>query len=633
MSQSKRSQAHFAIVLACLAIVYYMGVTELTAKPMSWASEWHSLKHLYNSHWQPSFTLAETLKSVSERSEDHGPLYFIILSAWRDIFGRDLATYRLLSLYFGLIAVAFTYRLALLSRDEDLALAAVVIVSFLSLFVYFTYKVRMYSLLSMLVPIVAWQYWRIAQEYRRVRWWNWLTLIVSSAAIVAVHYFGVLLLAAIGIYHLLFAPKGWRWLSVCLAMAAAGLLFSPWLPVVVKAVTIRTVPEDEGLPLIQAVAALIGLYSNGLTPLVPLAIGAIALGFRRLSRFQRYLLLLAGLTTLFLLLGNELTPLLIARRLRYTIILAIPWACIIAIALSLMPGRRIIQLLFAGIWIAAFFIYNDSFDFRLYTNRITTSVRQDEFPHYQDFHYEAARLPGHNELILSFHPSGRVSSRVIDHYRTLLKTWKHVVHISYDAAGELVIQSNLSTFRTPDAISSNAVGVWVLHNPQQTELDSLPVYRDWFAQEYRHCHRFFETNDSVIDYYLKPSIPCEVVTGEEPFAVRYDNGTELGNMLVEEEPETITFFLWWRHSIGKDYAYSIQIFDEQGEKLRQIDHIISDEPIDVFAFDIASLPAADYVARLIVYDSETIERQPGMVLSNGHRIERMLDIARFSVEE
>ena len=98
--------------------------------------------------------------------------------------------------------------------------------SFLSLFVYFTYKVRMYSLLSMLVPVVAWQYWRIAQEFKRVRWWSWLTLIAGSAAIVAVHYFGVLLLAAIGTYHLLFAPKGRRWISICLAMVAAGLLFS-----------------------------------------------------------------------------------------------------------------------------------------------------------------------------------------------------------------------------------------------------------------------------------------------------------------------------------------------------------------------------------------------------------------------
>ncbi len=609
-----------------------MGLTNLTAKPMSWASEWHSLKHLYASHWQPSFTLAETLTSVSERSEDHGPLYFIILSFWRDIFGRDLATYRLLSLYFGLIAIAFTYRLALLSRDNDLALAAAVAISFLSLFIYFTYKVRMYSLLSMLVPIVAWQYWRIAQECRRVRWWNWLTLIVGSAAIVAVHYFGVLLLAAIGVYHLLFAPKGRRWMSVCLAMGAAGLLFSPWLPVVFKAVAIRTVPEDEGLPLIQAVVALIGLYTNGLTPIVPLVIGAVALGFRRLAKFQRYILLLASLITLFLLLGNEVTPLLIARRLRYTIILAVPWACIIAIALSLLPRRPIAQLLFSGIWIAAFFIYNDSYDFLLYTNRITSSVRQEEFPHYQDFHYESASLPGHNELILSFHPSGRVSSRVIDHYRKLLKTWKHVVHISYDAVGDLVIQSNLSTFKSLDAINRNAVGIWVIFNPQQTELNLMPVYRDWFSQNYRHCHRFLESNDSIIDYYLKPTIPCEVVTAAEPFKVRYDNGTELGNMLIEEEPETITFFLWWRHTIGKDYAFSIQIFDEQGAKLRQVDHIISDEPIDVFEFEIASLPAAEYVAKLIVYDSETIERQPGMVVSNGHRIERMLDIARFSVE-
>ena len=215
---------------------------------------------------------------------------------------------------------------------------------------------------------------------------------------------------------------------------------------------------------------MVGLYSNGLTPIIPLAIGAIALGFRRLAKFQRYLLLLAGLMTLFLLLGNEFTPLLIARRLRYTIILAIPLACVIAIALSLMPRRRLVQPLFCGIWIAAFFIYNDSYDFALYTNRITASVRQEEFPHYQDFHYESASLARPQRAHLELSPSGRVSSRVIDHYRKLLKTWKHVVHISYDAAGDLIIPEQSFHYKTLDAITRNAAAVWVIHNPQQTEL-------------------------------------------------------------------------------------------------------------------------------------------------------------------
>lgn len=599
---------------------------------MSWASEWHSLKHLYSSHWQPSFTLAETLKSVSERSEDHGPLYFIFLSFWRNIFGRDLATYRLLSVYFGLFAIVFAYRLALVTRDNDVALATVVMVSFLSIFVYFTYKVRMYSLLSLLVPVVAWQYWRIASEYRRVAWWNWLALIVSSAAAVAVHYFGFLLLASIGLYHLFFVPKNRRWWSVCLAMVAAGFLFSPWLPVVLKAVAIRTVPDDEGLLLFPAIEAIARLYTNGLVLIVTVVIAAVALRFKQLTRFHRYLLFLVSLILLFMLLGNEITPLLIARRLRYTIVFAIPWACAVAIGLSLIPGRKIVLPLFAIIWVASFFIYNDSYDFALFTNRITLSVNQEDFPHYQDFHYESANLPGHNEIILSFHPSGRVSTRVIDHYRKFLKTWKHVVHISYGVTGDLIIQSNLSTYATLDAITENANAIWVIHNPRQTELNSMSVFNDWFTRNYQQCKRFLDTDDSIIDYYLKPSIPCDLVTDEQPFKIRYDNGAELGNMLYEQSNEMLSVYLWWLHTIGTDYSLTIQIFDEHGVKARQVDRVISDEPIDVFDFDIASLPAADYVAKLIVYDRYTIESQAGNIVATEQRFAREVDLFRFMVD-
>ena len=614
-----------------MALVYYWGATSLTAEPMAWFSEWHTLKHLYDSPVGPSYTLAETIQSVSIRSSDHGPLYFIILNIWHELVGRDLATFRILSVFFGLLALAFVYRLALTTGDPDIALDAIIFLTFLSNLVYHSQRVRMYSLLPMLAALVAWWYWKIIRMRGHAPWRHWLLLTVGSAALVAVHYFGIVLLLSIGAYHLLFVKKDRRWVAVCLAMAAAALLFSPWLPIVYRALTTSGVPDSERLLFGDSIAAIIGLYTNGLYVITPLALLVIIGKRRQLGQAQRYILFLTCVVFALVLLINEFTPVIIARRIRYTIVWAVPYACVLAIALSLLPKRKVIRLFFFVIWIPSFFLYNVSADFLLYTNRLTDDSRQAHMPHFQDFIYEAETLAGNNELILSFHPTGNISSRVLDYYRKALTTWAHIVHISYAAAGELNIQSNLSTYASLEAIAANARSVWLVHNPQQTNLQSMPVFTDWFVKEYQLCARILETDDNIVDYYLWPSIPCELVASEGPFGVRYDSGTELGNFLVERTADELRVLLWWAHSPDENYSLTLQIFDANDEKVQQLDAVISGEPIDIFDLDLSALPAGEYALKLIVYDRLTVERQPGTIVADGRRFDWALVLLEFSI--
>ena len=631
MRTTKRKPTHYALLVVCLALVYYWGVTSLTAEPMAWFSEWHTLKHLYDSPVGSSYTLAETITSVSIRSSDHGPLYFILLNFWHDLVGRDLATFRVLSVFFGLLALAFVYRLALTAGDNDIALDAVIFLTFLSNLVYHTQKVRMYSLLPMLAALVAWWYWKIIRTRGHVPSRHWLVLIVGAAALVAVHYFGIVLLGAIGGYHLLFVKKDRRWYAVCLAMAAAAILFSPWLPVVWKALTTSGVPDSERLLLLDSIAAIIGLYTNGLYWIAPLALLVIIARYRQLGQAQRYILFLTCVVFLLVLLINEFTPVIIARRIRYTIVWGVPYACALAIALSLAPQRKLIRLLFFTVWIPSFFLYNNSADFLLYTNRLTEESRQAHMPHFQDFIYKSQTLPGNNELILSFHPSGDISARVLDHYRKALTTWAHIVHISYNTAGELNIQSGLSTYESLEAILANARSLWLVHNPQQTDLKSMPVFTDWFTANYQLCQRFWNTDDNIVDYYVWSSIPCDLVASERPFGIRYDSGAELGNFLYEQTADELRVFLWWARSLEDAYSLTLQTFDASGEKVQQLDAVISGEPIDIFNLDLSALPAGEYVIKLIVYDRLTLESQQGTIVANDRRFDRALDLIEFSI--
>ena len=54
------------------------------------------------------------------------------------------------------------------------------------------------------------------------------------ATIAASHAMSFICFLAVGVFHLLWAPKGGRWLRVCGCVATAMLLFSPWAYVMLK---------------------------------------------------------------------------------------------------------------------------------------------------------------------------------------------------------------------------------------------------------------------------------------------------------------------------------------------------------------------------------------------------------------
>ena len=99
-----------------------------------------------------------------------------------------------------------------------------------------------------------------------------------------------------------------------------------------------------------------------------------------------------------------------------------------------------------------------------------------------------------------------------------------MVHVSYDDQGQLVVESSLSTYSSLDAIADNSNGIWVIHNPMLTDLTEMQVYTEWFTQQYKFCKRYVEKTKSVIDYYVKSPIPCDLVTDEQPVNILYSSG-------------------------------------------------------------------------------------------------------------
>lgn len=619
----------FLLVAASLFAAYILGVTNLKGEPIS-HSEWNTQQHLFKTYLDPAYTLSETLSSVSANSAQHGPLYFVLLNIWQNFAGRDLFSLRLLSIFCGLLSIACAYRLASISGDRDIATVAAILTAFVAYLIFYHQLVRMYSLLALFVAIVAWAYWKVISATGAAPKLSWALLIVSSAALIYVHYYGIIVLAAIGLYHIFFAAKDKRWFQVCAAMIVAGFAFAPWLPVVALGWSELRIPS-ENLSLFESIVTVAQVYTNGLAPILVVAVAACLVRFRLLHPSQRYLLFLAISIFLMILVLNEISPILAARRLRYTIILAVPLVCSIAIGLTLLPGRGITIPALVGLWILGCFSYAESDAMKTYTNR--DFQNSDAVPSYQDFRYEAGNLPSRKSLILSVHPHALVDShKILAYYRWVLSDWAHVVHISYDELNSIVIQSGLSTYATLESIEANSNSIWLIYDPRQTDLKSLDMYNNWLTRNFANCQRFIETDRSIIEFNVKMPIPCDLVTDAHERDVLYDNGTRLGNVILAQSQNTLAAYFWWLESYDSIYSLSLQVFNIDGEKVRALDAVIGGDPIDDYSLDLSGLPAGDYSVELIVYDFRTGESQPGTVVGKGERFDRAFKVGQISIE-
>ncbi len=628
MSKAKSLNLSLASAVICLLVFFAMGSAQLKFFPIG-NDEFNSLSHIELTQEGRVYSLAETAESVASRSQQHGPLYFLLLNGFRALAGADVFVLRLFSLYFGLLCIAAASHIASACRDRELGIAGLLCVGFLAYHLFYSHTARMYTLLPLFAVWLIWSYWRVI-TVRKPPPWVLLSLLASAALILYLHYFGIMLLAAICLYHLVFVRKDRRWGLAALTLALGGLCFLPWLPVALEGFAIRRSLVDTRLNWFESLFTYLQVFSNSLAILPLLAALGIARYHRRLNKLEAFVVFITVASLALTVIANEFTAILVARRMRYLTLLTVPFACSLLIGLRCLPGWRIWRFPLLMAWLAAFVVFSRSEDLLLYANKLVQNLHR--IPHYQDFLYESENLPGHNELILSFHPDVPIPViKTLTYYRAALAQYAQVAHIAYDETGKLHIQSNLSTYATPEAIAENATAVWVIHDPRQTDLPSMEIYSRWFSQQYQPCQRFIDKTHSVIEYYLRADLPCELVTAAEKLSIRYDNGSHLDNLLVSQSGGTLRVILRWLRTIGDEYSFSLQLFDEADFRVKQVDRVIAGEPVDIIDMDIASLPAGEYVLQLIVYDFESKASQPGARLSPELRFQREIAIARISV--
>ena len=626
MDSPTRKHSHFITLILCLAFVFAWGARGLTSDSLT-PAEYNSIFNIYDERLDNRSTLAGTLQNVATKDETHPPGYFLLLNVWSRLGGPDLVSLRVLSIYFGLFALVFTYRLARQVGTADQAVAASVVLAFMAYFGFYLHEVRMYSPLAMVTAITAWSYARLARMAAGDGKRRLTIFCLSSAAAIYIHAFGFVLLAAIGLYHLMFAPKNRHWIHVSIAMIGAGCLYLPWLPYAIQMLGIRTSFAEDSLTWHESAFALASIYNNGLSILVPACALLLVLYRNRLGRLQRQLAIILVLVVLVTLAVNEVAPIIVARRIRYTIILAPLWACMLAIAASMLPRWTLVRLPALIIWIIAFFTFDQSPAQYLYTNSLDQNRRQ--VPHFQTLLYTPSLPIRRSDFILSIHQDTVLSRKTVDYYGRLTGPWSGLIHIWYDAEGGPKLQTTDTRYSGVPSMEIWNFPIWLIHNPQVTDLLEIEVFATDFLNLFHSCGRYLETDTSVIDLYVKRYIPCALLISPYPIEILYDNGTELANVMLQRQTDELLVFFWWTNTIANRYAFSLQLFDEDGSMAWQMDDVIGGSALTASSQGIGDLSAGEYSAKLIVYDYESLESQPGTLLSGQQPFEREVEIARL----
>jgi hypothetical protein len=194
---------------------------------------------------------------------------------------------------------------------------------------------------------VLWVYLRLVNARREPGLWPLPGFILSIAAALYTHYFLMLFVAGVGVYHLLFAPKNARWWKISAAAILGAATLIPWLTTLMKSATrVANNGLDNSLPGGAALEQLAYVFSNGQTLiLVVLLVAALVPLWRGSGRARSGVVAVWGVTVATLaivLVANVFFRFLPADRLRY-IVLLFP-------AVSLLVALGIITL---GDWLSS----------------------------------------------------------------------------------------------------------------------------------------------------------------------------------------------------------------------------------------------------------------------------------------
>lgn len=216
-------------VVPVIWLMAALGMPELNASNL-WYDEVWSLKAVGADPY-PRHSFGEIWQFLAEKDPQHPPVYFMMLGAWGRLVGWTPFAGRMLSLVWGLLAVAMVYRLGGTLFTRRAGFFAAGLLSSSAFLVYYAHELRAYTWLTFLTVFTLWVYWQVINRTGRAAWIARAGLFGAMSSLIYTNYFGCVPFVAVGMWHLTRRPWNRPWRHTAFTIAAAGATFLPWIAV------------------------------------------------------------------------------------------------------------------------------------------------------------------------------------------------------------------------------------------------------------------------------------------------------------------------------------------------------------------------------------------------------------------
>ena len=580
-------------------LMFWLGARSLNADSI-WYDEYWSI---YDSGGAPFGPLSpvEVWNGIATRNPQQGPTFYITLNLWSDLVGSTPFAGRAMSLMFGVLATAWTYRLGRDTVSPRVGLYAAAVMATSAFFIHYLHELRGYTMVALVTCVTLWAYWRVITA-KKVGRRPQILLLASVTFSLYLHYLTAITFAAIGLYHLVFVRKDWRWWRVVILMGLGGALFLPWIPNLVTGMGVkRRYPWDD--PATPLIPSMLQVFGNGLPILV---IAAVLLAVLQRGRGARMLcfVTIAAIAITFIL-NYEFR----FHRVRY---LLADWpllALVVALGIAWLARTRLKPVLALGVWMAVGLWATASPDF------ISPFTGDADFP----FNVAAAELrprvqPG--DVVVFNMPEG-------------VKTWLRyeVAHYYLTGVDVRVTLFGVDSWydQAMQFLQQSPLRLWIAYE-QPTRL--MNAFEDAMPAPYQRCPAVPTQSSVQLELYARSPVCCVPEANATP-RLRFGDGIALtsADPIPAEVSDTLPVLLGW--SVADrvpPYTYSaaLHVMDSSDNLVAQVDYGLSEKTFSCTESHIAlnNAPPGDYTLYVVVYAWESGQRLQGEDVATGARGER-----------
>lgn len=557
-------------------------------------------------------------QGVAERNPWHAPGYFILLSGWGRIAGWSEFSLRALSLLIAPLAIAWTYRLGREAFSARVGFFAAAVLGTSAFFIYNTYTVRMYTLIVALSACEVYLY-RYAIARRTISPFTWVGLLLGAVAMLYVHYFTALLLAAIGLYHLVFAPKNRRWWQIIGIFALGGLVFLPWAGVVINGLGAASQDEQRGIAasVPQVLIWMAYVFGNGVTVALLVALG---LGLWLGNRNGRWVWFVTVAALIFGLLANEIAKVIIhPGRLRYLLAIWPLLALLVGLGFAKLPGKLGVGFLALWMVIGVGNIIRDDF---------MRSVDALEFVYKFPWQYAGTQMqqavqPG-DVLILNM-PDGYGFSATRNQDTTEFYLKDHFVRSTTVEPVEVASLEELHQSALALVEEQQPLRIWMGYDTSR-ETSTLPNLKAALKIDYGLCPVGVGQASARFDLYARSPVCCLPSESRAGLA-HFGEGIVLVNQeaLPAQVTDTLATILGWSVNsqiVPSDtYSVALHVIDSEGNLVAQADYALPEQRFSCHEtrISLVDVTPGEYGMYIIVYNWQTGQR-----LLAGEQVDQVL---------